>query len=52
MLKRQDYVYENEFYKIINPTRDIIEKLQSDYKFINLVDWKTCKELIDNMDEK
>ena len=33
-------------------TRDIIEKLQSDYKFINLVDWKTCKELIDNMDEK
>lgn len=27
MLKRQDYVYENEFYKIINPTRDIIENI-------------------------
>lgn len=33
-------------------TKDILEKLQSDYKFINLVDWKTCKDLIDNMDKK
>ncbi|MDO5555930.1 MAG: glycosyltransferase [Clostridia bacterium] len=33
-------------------TRDIIQKLQSDYKFINLVDWKTCKELIDNIGKK
>ena len=23
-----------------------------DYKFINLLDWKTCKDLIDNVNEK
>lgn len=33
-------------------TKEILEKLQEDYQFINLVDWKTCKELIDNMDKK
>ena len=33
-------------------TKEIIEKMSKDYKNINLVDWKTCKELIDNMDKK
>ena len=33
-------------------TNKILEKLQKDYKCINLVDWKTCKEIIDNMDKK
>ena len=33
-------------------TKDILEKLQLDYKFINLVDWKTCKELIENIDKE
>lgn len=32
-------------------TKEIVEKLEEDYKFINLMDWKTCKELIDNMDK-
>lgn len=33
-------------------TKEILEKLQQDYKFINLLDWKTCKDLIDNVNEK
>ncbi len=33
-------------------TKEIIEKMSKDYKNIDLVDWKTCKELIDNMDKK
>ena len=33
-------------------TKEIIEKLSEDYKNINLLDWKECKELIDNMDKK
>lgn len=33
-------------------TKEILEKLQQDYEFINLIDWKTCKDLIDNIDEK
>ncbi len=33
-------------------TKEIVEKLEQDYKVINLVDWKTCKELIDSMDKK
>ena len=28
-------------------TKEIVEKLEHDYKFIHLVDWKTCKNLID-----
>lgn len=32
-------------------TKEIAHKLESDYKFINLMDWKTCKDLIDNMDK-
>lgn len=32
-------------------TKEIVEKLEQDYKVINLVDWKTCKELIDSMDK-
>ena len=32
-------------------TKQIIEKLSDDYKNINLLDWKKCKELIDNMDK-
>lgn len=33
-------------------TKEILEKLQEDYKFINLLNWKTCKDLIDNVNEK
>ena len=33
-------------------TKEIIEKLSTDYKNIDLVDWKTCKGIIDNMDKK
>ena len=33
-------------------TKEIVEKLEQDYKVINLVDWKTYKELIDSMDKK
>ena len=33
-------------------TKEIIEKLSKDYKNINLLDWKTCKELIENIDNK
>ena len=33
-------------------TKEIIEKLSKDYKNINLLDWKTCKELIDNIEKK
>ena len=33
-------------------TKEILEKLQEDYKFINLLDWKTCKDLIDNVNLK
>ena len=32
-------------------TKEIIEKLEKDYKFMELIDWKTCKELIDNIDK-
>ena len=32
-------------------TKENIEKLSNDYKNINLVDWKTCKELMDNIDK-
>ena len=31
-------------------TKEIAKKLEQDYKFINVLDWKTCKDLIDNMD--
>ena len=33
-------------------TKEILEKLEQDYKVINLVDLKTCKDLIDSMDKK
>ena len=33
-------------------TKEIAKKLESDYKFVNVLDWKTCKDLIDNMDNK
>lgn len=33
-------------------TKEIIEKLSQDYRNINLIDWKTCKELIDNLNNK
>ena len=31
-------------------TKEIVKKLESDYKFVNVIDWKKCKELIDNID--
>lgn len=33
-------------------TKQIIEKLSKDYRNINLLDWKTCKELMENIDNK
>lgn len=33
-------------------TKVILEKLREDYKFINIMDWKKCKELVDNIDKK
>ena len=33
-------------------TKEIIEKIADDYNIIEYIDWKNCKELIDNMDEK
>ena len=29
-----------------------LEKLQNDYKFINLMDWENCKDFIDNVNGK
>ena len=31
-------------------TKEIAKKLEQDYKFINVLDWKRCKDLIDNID--
>ncbi len=33
-------------------TKEIAKKLEQDYNFIDLMDWKNCKDLIDNMDKK
>lgn len=33
-------------------TKEILEKLKKDYDFLNILDWKTCKDLIDNVKEK
>ena len=33
-------------------TKEIAKKLESDYSIINVMDWKNCKDLIDNMDKK
>ena len=33
-------------------TKEIIEKLADDYRFIRLVDWKTCRELIEDIDKE
>ncbi len=33
-------------------TREIAKKLEQDYSIVKLTDWKTCKDLIDNMDKK
>lgn len=32
-------------------TKEILEKMQSDYEFIKLTNWRTCKELIDNIEK-
>ena len=32
-------------------TKEIAYKLEEDYRFVNVLDWKTCKDLIDNMDK-
>ncbi len=32
-------------------TKEIIKKLSQDYKCINIITWKECKELIDNVNE-
>lgn len=32
-------------------TKQIAKKLSNDYKFINYIEWKNCKELIDNINE-
>lgn len=33
-------------------TKEILEKLKKDYEFLNLLDWNTCKDLIDNLEQK
>ena len=33
-------------------TKEILEKQSKDYKNIKIIDWKTCKELIDNIEQK
>lgn len=30
-------------------TKEILEKLQEEYKFMKITDWKKCKEIIDNI---
>lgn len=30
-------------------TKEIVEKLAEDYKFINVTDWKTCIDLLENV---
>ena len=32
-------------------TKEIAYKLEKDYNFINVLDWKKCKDLIDNIDK-
>ena len=36
----------------IDKTKEIVEKLAEDYRFITLVDWKTCRELIEDIDKE
>ena len=33
-------------------TKEIVEKLAENYRFITLVDWKTCRELIEDIDKE
>lgn len=33
-------------------TQEIAKKLEEDYKVVNVIDWKNCKDLIDSMDKK
>lgn len=33
-------------------TKQILQKLQYDYKFINIMEWKDAKDLIENIDNK
>ena len=32
-------------------TKEIAKKLEEDYKFVNVLDWKICKDLIDSIDK-
>lgn len=32
-------------------TKEIAKKLEQDYKFVNVLDWKICKDLIDSIDK-
>jgi len=32
-------------------TLDILKKLQSEYKYMKIINWKNCKEIIDNVEE-
>ena len=32
-------------------TPEIIEKIQKDYEYINVLDWKECKDIIDSVDK-
>lgn len=32
-------------------TREIIDKMSIDYECVKIVNWKECKEIIDNIDE-
>ena len=32
-------------------TLDILKKLQTEYKYMKIINWKKCKEIIDNVEE-
>ena len=32
-------------------TLEILKKLQSEYKYMKIINWKNCKEIIDSVEE-
>lgn len=32
-------------------TLEILKKLQEEYKYMKIINWKNCKEIVDNIDE-
>lgn len=59
VLFRITYGKEEDIKKIIitdlgstDNTPKIIDKMQKDYQYINVLEWKECKEIIDNIDSR